>query len=132
MRTKPKIEIDLAQVEAAASRGLTNEQIALALGISHQTLYTRKKENLDFLEAIKKGRAKGVLEISNKLYELAKASNLGAICFFLKCKGEFREKMDVDITQKQDKSLDLSKLSKEDLQIIENILKKYDKGVLFE
>lgn len=132
MKTKPKIEIDLAQVEAAASRGLTNEQIALALGISHQTLYTRKKENLDFLDAIKRGRAKGVLEISNKLYELAKASNLGAICFFLKCKGEFREKIDMDIIQKQDKSLDLSKLSKEDLQIIENILKKYDKGVLFE
>ena len=33
MKTKPKIEIDLAKVEALASRLLSKEQIAISLGI---------------------------------------------------------------------------------------------------
>ncbi len=44
MITKPKIQIDLKQVESLAANGLTQEQIACALGISESTLTKRKKE----------------------------------------------------------------------------------------
>jgi DNA-binding CsgD family transcriptional regulator len=37
MITKPKIHIDLKQVESLAANGLTQEQIAAALGISETT-----------------------------------------------------------------------------------------------
>ena len=59
MNTKPKIEIDLAKVEALASRLLTKEQIAISLGISEATFYNRQGENLEILEAIKRGREVG-------------------------------------------------------------------------
>ena len=45
MITKPKIHIDLKQVESLAANGLTHEQIAAALGISESTLTKRKKES---------------------------------------------------------------------------------------
>ena len=60
-KTKPKIEIDLAKVEVMAANGLTQQQIADSLGISVSTLYGRKRENEEFEEAIKRGKAKGML-----------------------------------------------------------------------
>jgi len=56
-RTKPKIDIDLAEVERLAGLGLTYEEIALSLGIAIRTLYSRQGENADFAGAIKKGKA---------------------------------------------------------------------------
>ena len=53
---RKKIEIDLAQVEACAARGLSMEKIALAMGISPRTLTNRKTENALVAEAIKRGR----------------------------------------------------------------------------
>ena len=58
MRTKPKIIPDLGQVEALAANGLTQEQIALALGISEKTLYNRKREFTEFADAIKEVKPK--------------------------------------------------------------------------
>lgn len=54
MITKPKIQIDLAEVERLASEGKTQAQIAACLGISETTFYGRKRENADFEEAIKR------------------------------------------------------------------------------
>ena len=64
---KERIDIDLNKVESLASRGLTQQQIADALGISRTTLYGRIKESEQFEQAIKKGQAKGVASVSNKL-----------------------------------------------------------------
>lgn len=52
---KPRIEIDLAKVTELASRGLSQEQIAAALGIGTRTLERRKAESADMAEAIKAG-----------------------------------------------------------------------------
>lgn len=98
MKTKPRIEIDLDEVETLASRGLTQQQIADALGISVDTLYSRKRENQDFQEAIKRGQAKGVASVSNKLYESAMRGEAWAVCFFLKTKGGYKETQKVEMT----------------------------------
>ena len=98
MKTKPKIEIDLNEVEDLASRGLTKQQIADALGISQTTFYARQKECGDFEEAIKRGQAKGVASISNKLFESAMRGEAWAVCFFLKTKGGFKETQKVEMT----------------------------------
>ena len=103
MKTKPKIEIDLAKVEALASRLLSKEQIAISLGIGTTTLYSRQKENVEFEEAIKRGREKGVATIANKLVESAIAGNTTAQIFILKTHGgqEWKEKQEVNLSSDQ-------------------------------
>ena len=91
MKTKPKIEIDLKEVEALARRGLSQEQIANALGISETTLYDRKRESEEFAEAIKRGRAIGVGHVANKLMESVNAGNVTAAIFYLKAQGGWRD-----------------------------------------
>jgi len=91
MITKPKIQIDLKQVESLAANGLTQEQIACALGISESTLTKRKKENTDFADAIKRGKAKGIALVTNKLMESIKGGNMTAMIFFLKTQAGWKE-----------------------------------------
>ena len=91
MITKPKIQIDLKQVESLAANGLTQEQIAAALGISESTLHKRKKENTEFTAAIKRGKAKGIALVTNKLMESIKGGNMTAMIFFLKTQAGWKE-----------------------------------------
>ena len=100
MKTKPKIEIDLAKVEALASRLLSKEQIAISLGISERTLYTNQKESAEFAEAIKRGREKGVATIANKLVKSAIDGNTTAQIFILKTHGgqEWKDKQDINLS----------------------------------
>ena len=100
MITKPKIEIDLAKVEELASRLLSKEQIAISLGISTATLYNRQLEDVEFLEAIKRGRQKGVAMVANKLVESAMDGNTTAQIFVLKTHGgpDWKDRQDVNLT----------------------------------
>jgi transcriptional regulator with XRE-family HTH domain len=82
---------DLEKVKQLAALGLSQEQIARALGISYQTLNERKKEFSEFAEAIKDGASIGVATIGNALYQNAKAGNTVAQIFFMKCRGDFKE-----------------------------------------
>lgn len=91
MKTKPKIEIDLGEVERLASLGLTQEQIAAGLGISETTLRSRKKENADFADAIKRGQAKGIGSVANVLYEKAMSGDVASLIFYLKARGGWKE-----------------------------------------
>ena len=91
MITKPKIHIDLKQVESLAANGLTDEQIASALGISRTTLSNRKRENEQFVLAIKRGKAKGIALVTNKLMESIKGGNMTGMIFFLKTQAGWKE-----------------------------------------
>lgn len=91
MITKPKIHIDLKQVESLAANGLTQEQIAAALGISERTLRSRKGEIADFADAIKRGKAKGIALVTNKLMESIKGGNMTGMIFFLKTQAGWKE-----------------------------------------
>lgn len=103
MKTKPKIEIDLAKVEQLAAIGDTQEEIARALGISPDTLYSRKRESQDFRDAIKRGKERGIREIENVLFQAAQEGNMTAAIFFLKnrCPERWNEKSKVDISSSQ-------------------------------
>ena len=91
MITKPKIHIDLKQVESLAANGLTQEQIACALGISETTLHQRKRDSADFAAAIKRGKAKGIALVTNKLMESIKGGNMTGMIFFLKTQAGWKE-----------------------------------------
>ena len=96
MKTKPKTQVDIDQVEELASRGLTKEQIAISLGIGQTTLYALQRKNEDFAEAIKRGKQRGVATIANKLYEAAEGGNMAAMIFFLKTQGGWTEKQIIE------------------------------------
>ena len=95
---KTKIPIDLAKVEQLASQGLTQEQIAASLGICVRTLQKRKNENAEVAEAVKRGQAKGIAFVTNKLMQAVKNGNITAMIFYLKTKGGWSEKQLLDVT----------------------------------
>jgi len=73
-----------ARASEMASRGLTVAQIADCLGVSESTLYNKQEEYLEFMDAIKRGRSKGMEQITNALYEKAVNGDNTAMIFYLK------------------------------------------------
>lgn len=62
----------LTLVEAWARDGLIETQIAKNLGISKATMENYKKNHLDFLDSLKRGKAVVDIEVENKLFQRAK------------------------------------------------------------
>ena len=74
----------LEKVEHLASRGLSQQQICHALGISETWWYDAKQKSAEISESFKRGKAKGLAEVSNAIYEQALNGSTGSACFFLK------------------------------------------------
>lgn len=81
----------LEKAELFASNGLTKEEIADSLGICYMTLNRREKENVEFSDAIKRGKAKGIGMMANNLVELARSGNAAANIFWLKSRANWKE-----------------------------------------
>lgn len=84
-------EDTLKQVEQLASLGMTQQQIADALGIGISTLMDKKHEFEEFAEAIKTGKAKGIATVTAALRENIKNRNVASILFYLKCQANWVE-----------------------------------------
>ena len=92
-----KAVIDLAKVEALASRGLTREQVAHNLGLTARTLRNHDAEMKGAIEdAYCRGKDMGIHEIANALFEKAKKGYTTAQIFFLKCNG-WKEEAAVEV-----------------------------------
>lgn len=114
MITKPSKVIDIQQAETLAAQGLTNEQIAQALGISEATLYNKKRENIEFQEALTRGRARGIAVVTNRFFEIIQSKNpdgsytydadtrLNAMKFFMERRAGWvrQEQSKVDLSSK--------------------------------
>ena len=81
---RKKIVLDLQQVENLASRGLGTTQIARAMGVSWNTIDRNRKRSVDFEDAIKRGQAKGLAQVTNSLFTSATDGNVTAQIFYLK------------------------------------------------
>jgi hypothetical protein len=106
---KPK-PIDLVMVEKCAALGMTDVQIAAASGICLATLYKRKRDNSQFLEAIERGQAKGVQLVASKLMEQVNGGNAQLIKFYLEAKGGWVTTTNVSINPG-----DIQKMTTEEL-----------------
>lgn len=106
---RPKAEIDLNKVEEYASQLLSNDQIAINLGVCRKTFYVRKAENPEIDEAIKRGHERGIAKVTNKLVESALKGNTTAQIFILKTHGgqEWKEKQEVNLSSDQPISIKL-------------------------
>lgn len=89
-------EETLKQVEKLAGQGMTQAQIADALGIGISTLMDKKKEFVEFAEAIKRGKANGVAYVTNKLMAKVGAMDTTSILFYLKCQAGWKEASAMD------------------------------------
>ena len=81
---RKRIEIDPKKVRELASRGLGPTQIARALGVSWHTIDKNRKRSKEFNEAIENGKAEGLAEVTNSLFESANSGNVTAQIFYLK------------------------------------------------
>ncbi len=85
-------EYVLKAAEESAARGLSESQVAEVLGISRATLLRRKKDDAAFDAAIKKGKARGIKEVSSALFEAALQGCVPAMIFYLKARAGWSDK----------------------------------------
>lgn len=88
---RPRIPIDAAEVERLASCGLTLVQICDALAVHPETLRRRRRDYLEFADALARGRARGTAAVASALFEKATAGDLKAQIFFLKARAGWSE-----------------------------------------
>ena len=73
---RPEKEIDLNLLERLASIQCTDKEIGALLGISHDTILRRKKENEDFAYHYEKGKENGKTSLRRLQWESAKKGNV--------------------------------------------------------
>lgn len=84
------------EIEHLAALGLTQSEIAHCLGVCPSTWYNYKKEYEALGDAVGRGKALGVRNVSDVLYNLCLQGNMDAIKTFLKiCHGK-TEKMEIE------------------------------------
>jgi len=86
-RGRPPIKIDAAmcdKAESLAAQGLNMEQIASVLGMAERTLYKKQASFEHFMHAIKKGKSKGIANMTNALFTKGMAGDTTAMIFYLK------------------------------------------------
>jgi hypothetical protein len=80
---RKRIELDIAQIEDLAGSGLNEQEICDILGISLSTL-TRRKKEIVFQDAIRRGRSRSHAVVANALFEAAKAGQSWAVIWYEK------------------------------------------------
>ena len=128
---RPKFEITpeiCEQVENLSAQGLTVDQIASVLGVSRQTIYERQNEYPEFSDALKRGRGKGVANVTNALYTKAIDGDNTAIIFYLKNRAGWVDKQEIQSTVEQRHVIDLTRIPNDQLEQLENAFKQSDTG----
>ena len=125
---RPKFEITeaiCAKAEHLASKGLTVDQIAAVFGVSDATIYERQIENPAFSDALKRGRASGIVNVTNALYEKATVDKDNtAMIFWLKNRAGWVDKQETNTTIEQRHVIDLSRIDNEQLAQLERVLEQ--------
>ena len=129
---RPKFEVTeevLQRTERAMAQGLTKEQCAAALGISRSKFFEIQEQNVDFLDAIKRGEAMGIEEVTNALFENATLERDNtAIIFYLKNRAGWVDKTETKIHEERTVTLDLTRIGTDELAAIEHAFIKSNAG----
>lgn len=90
------------KIKALAARGLSLDQIGVALGLSKSSFQRYRAKDKKVAEAYIEGKQLGVGKVANALYTAATlGKNVNAMIFYLKIKGKWKEPKDKD--KKEDK-----------------------------
>jgi hypothetical protein len=129
---RPRFEITpevCEKVENLSAQGLTVEQISLVLGINKSTMFDKQNEYSDFSDALKRGRGKGIANVTNALYQKATVDRDNtAIIFYLKNRAGWVDKQEIQSTVEQRHIIDLTRIPNDQLEQLENAFKQPDTG----
>ena len=73
----------IRKAEKHAAQGLSREQIAHVLGLGVSTLYEKLNDYPELLEAINRGKSKGLEQITNALFKKATGGDVTAQKYYL-------------------------------------------------
>ena len=122
--TKPHepTEAQKAEVRALASMGIPHDQISAYIGIDKKTLYKYYREILD------RAKIQANMKMAQCLFQQAQNGSTPAAIFWLKVQAGWQDKQAVDVTTNGESinkpSLDVSKLSDEQLRNLDTIIAK--------
>ncbi len=126
---RPKVKIDLAELEKLCTMQCTDEEVAAFLGVSTRTI-ERRRQVKQFNEIMERAKAKGRISIRRALFRLAAAGNIAAAIFLAKNLLGYKDYINNELTgvaggpiQVTSKP-DLSKLTDEELQQLRAITDK--------
>ena len=125
MPKRSRIQITEKKIQRTgklAGLGLSNDQIAECLDMSRSSFYKCMQKNADFRDSLERGRSKAVMEVSNALHESARAGNVKAQIYFLRC----RDPQNWNVTKRVELDVDFKKMS--DSQLLEALRKDPDIG----
>ena len=90
-----KKEIDSSELQRLAGLGLTQKEMAGALGMSEQTFYNRLKETPELIEFIERGKAEANAKVANALFNAAVKGNFQAIRWWEITRRGIRETVEI-------------------------------------
>ena len=89
---------EMAQVEAMAGTGVTNEMIADYMGVSRTTWFDIKARQPEVMDAYMRGKAKTGAKVGQTIVKAALEGNMTAAIFYAKTQMHWREKSEIDVT----------------------------------
>lgn len=116
--TRCPLTFDLKKVEQYAGLGMSQENIARALGCSERTIRNRLKDDAAFAEAYARGLAKREVKVASMLAQRCNDGDVSAIKFWLQsCAGwSERQKIELQAEITADTTLRLEDMSTEQLE----------------
>lgn len=82
---------ELEKIETLASQGLNQEQIMHCIGVGVSTYHDKKDQYPQLVEALKRGKSKGLAYVTDALLKNVNLGNVTAQIFYLKCQGGWKE-----------------------------------------
>jgi len=123
---RPKTELDLNELEKLSRLNCTMPEIAYYFNIPLRTLEDKFTNDNKVRQSIQKGRATGMLSLRRKQIQIMEETNSTPMAIWLgkQILGQRdRHEITQDINIEERKVLDISKLTDDDLNTIERVLK---------
>lgn len=111
---KPK-DINLELVMKCAALGMTQAETASYVGLCAASFYSRMAKDPALQEAWEMGKSQGVFKAASALSEMVEEKVPQAVFFFLKCKGGWSEKNEVNVNGTIEHQINLKEMTDDQL-----------------
>ena len=126
---RPKVKIDLAELEKLCAMQCTDEEIAAFFGVSTKTIERRRKVER-FIDVMEQARAKGRVSVRRYVFRLASNGNVAASIFLAKNLLGYRDVVANEVSGPDGRPIsidsrpDLSNLSDDELDQLQSLVDK--------
>ena len=126
---RPRVKIDVAELEKLYGMQCTDEEVAAFFGVSARTI-ARRRRTKAFGEAAERAKAKGRVSVRRSLFRLAAGGNIAATIFLAKNLLGYRDVLRNEHSGPDgspisiDTHPDLSKLSNEEFEQLQALFSK--------